>query len=113
VSEYFLDGDLFYLGRDDQPGVFNFLVLETDTLKTDTKVCLVFTSQAIAEKVFPNHTVLTLNKSDPRAKEEFFRAALSVGASEVWVDSLEPMQRIPTLQALYYILSLKNQTACF
>ncbi len=109
MREYFLDGDLFYLGRETKAGLFNIVVLETPT----TKAVLVFTSEDTAKKLFPDYHVLYLCKDDPRAKEEFFRAALNAGATEVWVDGLEPTLRIPTQQALDYILSLKNETACF
>jgi hypothetical protein len=109
VDDYFLDGDLFYLGREAEAGLFNLLLLETPT----QKVLLVFTKADLAKKLFPNHQLLSLPKDDPRAREEFFRAALKAGATEVWVDGLEPTIKAPTQQALNYILSLKNQTACF
>jgi hypothetical protein len=104
---YFLDGDLFYLGKEAK-GKFEFVLLETPT----HNVILVFTSQELAKQRFPDYSVLALPKDDPRAREEFFRAALAAGASKVWVDGLEPAMHIPTRQALDYILSLKNQTAC-
>ena len=85
------------------------VLLETPT----QKAVLVFTREDLAKKLFPNHQVLRLPKDDPRAKEEFFRAALNAGATEVWVDGLEANIKLPTQQALDYILSLKNQTACF
>jgi hypothetical protein len=109
VSDYFLDGDLFYLGRETDTSSFQLLLLETPT----QKVILVFTSKGIAKKLFPTHQILALPKNDPRSKEEFFRAALNAGATEIWVDGLEPTLHLPTQQALEYILSLKNQTACF
>jgi hypothetical protein len=107
--KYFLDGDLFYLGKEAQ-GKFEFVLLET----LSSKAILVFTNQDLARAFNKHHQVLPLPKDDPRAREEFFRAALKAGASEVWVDveRLEPTQRIPTQQALNYILSLKNQSAC-
>jgi hypothetical protein len=106
---YFLDGDLFYLGKEARDK-FNFLLLEPPT----HKVIPVFTNQELARAFDKHHQVLSLPKDDPRAREEFFRAALSGGATEVWVDveRLEPSERIPTQQALHYILSLKNQSAC-
>jgi hypothetical protein len=106
---YFLDGDLFYLGKEAR-GKFEFVLLETPS----TKAIPVFTNQDLA-RAFSNHQVLSLPNNDPRAREEFFRAALKAGATEVWVDveGLEPSERIPTRQALDYVLSLKNQTACF
>jgi hypothetical protein len=106
--KYFLDGDLFYLGKEAQ-GKFEFVLLETPS----HKAVPVFTKQDLA-RAFSNHQVLPLPKDDPRAREEFFRAALNVGVTEVWVDvkRLEPTQRIPTQQALSYVLSLKNQSAC-
>ena len=110
MREYFLDGDLFYLGKEAQ-GTFNFLLLETPS----AIAIPVFTTRELAQKFNNHHQVLSLPKDDPRAREEFFRAALNSGASEVWVDveRLEPSQHIPTQQALNYVLSLKNQTACF
>jgi hypothetical protein len=107
--KYFLDGDLFYLGKEAQ-GKFEFVLLETPS----SKAILVFTNQDSARAFNNDHQVLPLPKDDPRAREEFFRAALNGGANEVWVDveRLEPTQRIPTQQALNYILSLKNQSAC-
>jgi hypothetical protein len=107
MPSYFLDGDLFYLGKEAQ-GEFNFLLLETPM----HKVIPVFTSQELAQKFNKHHHVLSLSKDDPRAREEFFRAAFNAGATEVWVDSLEPTECLPTQQALDYILSLKNQSAC-
>jgi hypothetical protein len=104
---YFLDDDLFYLGKESK-GKFEFVLLETPT----HKVILVFTKQDLAKQHFSDYSVLSLPKDDPRAREEFFRAALAAGVSEVWVDGLEPVLRLPTQQALDYILSLKNQTAC-
>jgi hypothetical protein len=109
VSAYFLDGDLFYLGREAEAGVFSMLLLETPT----RKVLLVFTNESLAKELFPDQHVLSLPKDDPRAKEEFFRAALKAGATEVWVDGLEPTIKVPTQQALDYILSFKTETACF
>jgi hypothetical protein len=84
---------------------------------SNKKVSLVFTDQVLASQIFPMYSILLLAKNDPRAKEEFFRAVLSSGATEIWVDvrereELEPTQYIPTQQALDYILSLKNQSAC-
>jgi hypothetical protein len=108
VSAYFLDGDLYYLGKETKASLFHLVLLETPT----QKVIPVFTSEMLAKKLFPTHHVLALPKDDPRAKEEFFRAALRAGATDVWVDGLEPTLRIPTQQALDYILSLKNQSAC-
>jgi hypothetical protein len=108
IQDYFLDGDLFYLGRETKAGLFHLVLLETPT----QKVILVFKTEALAKKLFPNHQVLALPKDDPRAREEFFRAALNSGATEVWIDGLEPALRIPTQQALDYVLSLKTQTAC-
>jgi hypothetical protein len=105
--KYFLDGDLYYLGREAKEK-FAFVLLEAST----RKVILVFTNQDIAQQHFPHYSVLALPKDDPRAREEFFRAVLDAGASEVWVDGLEPILRIPTQQALDYILSLKSQSAC-
>jgi hypothetical protein len=109
VRDYFLDGDLFYLGKEAQ-GRFEFVLLETSS----TKAIPVFTSQELTQRFSKHHQVLILPKDDPRAREEFFHAVLSAGANEVWVDvaRLEPTQRIPTQQALDYILSLKNQSAC-
>lgn len=106
--QYFLDSDLFYLGRKAEADLFNMTLLETPI----HKVLLVFTTEAIAKKFFPAHQVLALPKDDPRAREEFFRAALNAGATEVWVDGVEPMLKVPTQQALDYTLSLKNETAC-
>jgi hypothetical protein len=110
VSDYFLEGDLFYLGRDTSATTFNLVLLETPL----TKAVLVFTNALLAKQASRSHHVLTLPQNDPRAKEEFFRAALNAGATEVWVDTngLEPTLQIPTQQALDYILSLKNQSAC-
>jgi hypothetical protein len=110
VSNYFLDGDLFYLGRDTSATTFNLVLLETPL----TKAVLVFTSAALAQQTSRNHHLLTLPHNGPRAKEEFFRAALNAGATEVWVDTdgLEPTLHIPIEQALDYIFSLKNQSAC-
>jgi hypothetical protein len=109
VSDYFLDGDLFYLGRESKADLFHLVLLETPT----QKVILVFTKENLAQKLFPNHQILSLPKDDPRAKEEFFRAVLNAGATELWVDGLETILKLPAQQALDYILSLKNQTACF
>jgi hypothetical protein len=105
--KYFLDGDLYYLGREAKEK-FAFVLLETST----RKVILVFTAEPLAKKQFPSYHVLALPEADPRAKEEFFRAALEAGATEVWVDGLESTLRMPTQQALDYMLSLKNQSAC-
>lgn len=108
MSIYFLDGDLFYLGKETEAGLFNMTLLETPT----QKVLLVFTSRDIAKRLFPTHQVLALPKDDSRAREEFFRAALSAGATELWVDGVAATLRVPTQQALDYTLSLKNQSAC-
>jgi hypothetical protein len=108
VTDYFLDSDLFYIGREAEAGFFHMVLLETPA----QKALLVFTSEALAKKLFPSHQVLALPKADPRAREEFFRAALKAGASEVWVDGLESTLRTSTQQALDYTLSLKTQTAC-
>lgn len=109
MSDYFLDSDLFYLGKETEAGLFHIMLLETST----QKVILVFTSKDLAKKLFPSHQILALPKDDPRAKEEFFRAVLNAGATELWVDGLEAILKLPVQQALDYILSLKNQTACF
>jgi hypothetical protein len=108
-QDYFLDGDLFYLGKETEAGLFSMMLLETPT----QKVLLVFTSEALAKKLVSEHQVLRLAKDDPRAKEEFFRAAITAGATEVWVNSLTPIIKIPTQQALDYVLSFKTETACF
>ncbi len=109
MNNYFLDGDLFYLGGKTETGLFKITLLETST----QKVVVVLTREDIARNLFPNHTILPLAKDDPRAKEEFFRAALKAGATEVWVDALEPSLKVSTQQALNYILSFKTETACF
>jgi hypothetical protein len=116
-QDYFLDGDLFYLGKETEAGLFSMMLLETPTRsepgRTSQKVLLVFTSEALAKKLVSEHQVLRLAKDDPRAKEEFFRAAITAGATEVWVNSLTPIIKIPTQQALDYVLSFKTETACF
>ncbi|MGL4610394.1 MAG: hypothetical protein ACRCYY_12075 [Trueperaceae bacterium] len=109
MSDYFLDGNLFYLGQETDTGGFAVVLLET----ANKKAFPIFTQQDVAQQLFPDQSISCLHKDDPRAKEECFRAVLNAGATEVWVDGLQPTTVLPLEQALHYILSFKNQSACF
>jgi hypothetical protein len=104
VDNYPLDGDLYYLGQETQ-GAVRLVLLETPQ-----KVFPLFTSKDKAAALLHHQTILNLHKDDPRAKEEIFRAAMAAGAIEVRIDH---SFCIPIQQALDYILSFKNQNACF
>lgn len=53
---------------------------------------------------------------DARSKEEFLRAALRQGVTQLWFDvevgSLEPQSAQPLAEALFYILSFRREAAC-
>ena len=114
-TEFFLDGTLSYLGRD-LPGVMSPLFIK----EGEDRAALLFREEARARShlaKLPEGFVLhTLLKNDFRAKEEFLRAALALGAAVIFLDAdvntLEPTERHAVREALDYVLSFKNQAAC-
>ena len=114
-DDYFLDGTLIYLGRD-LPGVISPLSIK----EGEDRAVLLFREEARARahlaKLPAGFTLHTLSRNDFRAKEEFLRAALALGAAVIFLDAdvqtLTPTQRHATRAALDYVLSFKNQVAC-
>ena len=107
-----LDNTLYYLGRDTKDAVFDFVMMQGRA-----KVALLFQEVNLAEvhlAQLPEVSVQTLD--DLRAKEEFLRAALQQGVTQVWFDtdaqSLEPQRVQPLAEALFYILSFRREAAC-
>lgn len=111
----FLDGPLFYLGREVR-GVFDMLMVR----QGNTKAVLLFSSeaQAAAHKAgrLKVLRVFKLAADDLRAKEEFCLAALAQGARTLWLDTapgaLKPKTHRDLHRALAYVRSFKNDTAC-
>ena len=108
-----LDNTLYYLGRNSEDAVFDFVMMQGG----HNKVALLFQEVNLAEAhlaQLPEVSVQTLD--DLRAKEEFLRAALQQGVTHVWFDtdaqSLEPQRVQPLAEALFYILSFKREAAC-
>ena len=114
-DEFFLDGTLSYLGRD-LPGVMSPLFIK----EGEDRAVLLFREEARARdhlaKLPEGFGLHTLSRDDFRAKEEFLRAALALGAAVIGLDAdtrtLEPTERHATRAALDYVLSFKNQAAC-
>ena len=114
-DEFFLDGTLSYLGRD-LPGVMSPLFIK----EGEDRAVLLFREEARAQshlaKLPAGFVLHTLSRDDFRAKEEFLRAALALGAAVIFLDAdaqtLEPTERHATRAASDYVLSFKNQAAC-
>ena len=113
-DEFFLDGTLSYLGRD-LPGVVSPLFIK----EGEDRAVLLFREEARAREhlaKLPADFVLHTLSDDFRAKEEFLRAALALGAAVIFLDAdartLKPAERHATRAALNYVLSFKNQAAC-
>ena len=109
-----LDNPLFYLGRNLSNGAFDFVMLQGEMHKG----VLVFQEVALASKHLRNspQEVSVHALEDHRAKEEFLRAALHQGVTQLWFDvdvgNLEPAHTQPLAEALFYVLSFKREGAC-
>ena len=109
-----LDNPLFYLGRNLDQAAFDFVMLQGETHKGVP----VFQEVALASKHLANlpKEVSVHALDDHRAKEEFLRAALHQGVTQLWfdvdVDSLGPAYTQPLAEALFYVLSFKREAAC-
>lgn len=111
---YYLDGALYYLGREHANGV-ELVLIEGPK----GKAVPLFMQQDHARHYtaqLPNVTIQTLPAEDFRAKEEFLRAALHTGAALLWLEphpeTLAPTEEHLTQRALNYVLSFKNEASC-
>ncbi len=108
-----LDHSLYYLGRNPSSSAFDFVMLHERH-----KSVLVFRDIALASAHLHNlpEEVSVHTLEDFRAKEEFLRAALQQGVTQLWFDvdaaSLEPKYTQPLAEALFYVLSFKREVAC-
>ena len=108
-----LDNPLYYLGRNLDQAAFDFVMLQGETHKG----VLVFREVALASEHLTNLPEVSVHTlDDHRAKEEFLRAALQQGVTQLWFDvdvgSLEPAHTQPLAEALFYVLSFKREAAC-
>ena len=109
-----LNNTLYYLGRNLKSGAFDFVMLQA----REDRGVLVFQEVALASKHLRNlpEEVGVHALEDYRAKEEFVRAALQQGVTQLWFDvdaeSLEPIHTRPLAEALFYVLSFKREVAC-
>ena len=115
-----LDNTLYYLGRntEDTLNVFDFVMVELGANERDVKAVLLFQEVGLAKthlETLPEE-VGVQPLDDMRAKEEFLRAALQQGVTQVWfgteAGSLEPKKVQPLAEALFYVLSFKREAAC-
>ena len=109
-----LNNTLYYLERSPNRAAFNLATLQ----RGNDKGALVFQEVALASEHLKNlpKEVAVRTLDDERTKEEFLRAALQRGATQLWFDvdaqSLEPRAVQPLAEALFYILSFKREAAC-
>ena len=109
-----LDNTLYYLGRNAGDAVFDFVMMQAG----HDKAALLFQEVSLAEAHLAQlpGEVSVQSLDDMRAKEEFLRAALKQGVTQLWFDtdaeSLEPQRVQPLAEALFYILSFKREAAC-
>ena len=108
-----LDHPLYYLGRNVDPAVFDFVMVQRE----GNKAVLLFREITLAEQHLEHLLEVSVHTlDDARSKEEFLRAALRQGVTQLWFDvevgSLEPRITQPLAEALFYILSFKREAAC-
>ncbi|MEX2541510.1 MAG: hypothetical protein WD314_06860 [Trueperaceae bacterium] len=110
-----LDGDWLYLGRPLEG------VLDVATLVGQAgRVAPLFGDEASGEpfraKGPAGLELLPVAAADLRGKEEWLRAALAQGATEIAFDpdpvSLAPTLAFPIDKGLWYVLSHRRETAC-
>ena len=109
-----LDDPLYYLERNVDAAVFDFVMVQRE----GNKAVLLFREVTLAEQHLAHlpREVSVHMLDDARSKEEFLRAALQQGVTQLWFDvevgSLEPQRTQPLAEALFYILSFKREAAC-
>ncbi len=116
MGNYYLDGALYYLGRNlSDLGAIDLLMIRSEQIKA----VLVFRNEELAKehlaKLPKEFELHRLKPGDMRAKEEFLRAAIKQGALELYLDAdanLQAAAHHSTTEALSYVLSFKREIAC-
>ncbi len=119
VAYELLDGDAWALQRMLDEALVPLAVLDAEGVRSlplfRAEEAASRHRDALPAEVRDAYAVVALPGSDPRGKEEFLRAAASLGAVTIDVDpdlSLHARGRMPLATAISYVTSFRRESAC-